>query len=184
MAMGFRRIVALAALSALACSSSGGSGGGAGGSSSGTLNGGLGQVCDADSQCAAELYCNVDTQDWILHRQCSTYCDSSDECKAKFGSHTSCIGANLCVSDCLDDSDCPPNTHCGDFGWCEHTGPGSGVPECTGTPTPCSLLDSTQCIVSGCDWNTSCSGTPTESSCQGIHANLCEYTAGCSLSPQ
>lgn len=171
---------AVVVVAVVACSS----GGGGGGSSLGTLNGGIGQTCNTDSACPGDTQCNIDESDWIMHHQCTSYCDSSDECQAKFGPHTSCIGANLCVSDCLDDSDCPPKTRCGDFGWCEFTGPGSGVPKCTGSPTPCALLGASECGVSGCQWGTYCYGTPTESSCEGIFASLCEYTAGCSLSPQ
>lgn len=223
----------LIALGAWACSSSDGGGG-----TSATL----GKVCDTDADCPSGLSCHLDTSDWIAHRQCSTYCDQSEECEGKWPA-SMCIGANLCVATCTTDGDCPSPTVCGSNGWCENTGPGSGVPKCAGTPTPCSLLTDLQCAgalgclstgdcsgspgscsfqsssyscskIQGCYWSSSsssCSGSASPcsfflsqlscndqtgcywsggctgtaaASCDGISANLCQYTPGCALAPQ
>ena len=154
---------------------------GAGGTGDGgpLLNGGLGRVCNTDADCPTGLTCNLDPEDWISHRQCSTFCDTSDFCESKFGSHTMCIGANLCVSKCLDDTDCPPTTRCNSNDWCENTGPGSGVPKCTGTPTPCSLLGQFECSGSlGCTWSGDCTGV--SSSCYSQYDSYsCTSQEGC-----
>jgi hypothetical protein len=141
----------------------GGSGGSAGGGGSGgrtqLLNGGIGRICDSDADCPNGLTCNIDTVDWIAHRQCSTYCETSEFCEDNFGDYTMCIGANLCVSKCLDETHCPESTLCNSNDWCENSGLGSGVPKCAGTPTPCSLLGEFECASSlGCSWSADCSG--------------------------
>ena len=154
---------------------------GAGGTGDGgpLLNGGLGRVCNTDADCPTGLTCNLNPEDWISHRQCSTFCDTSDFCESKFGSHTMCIGANLCMSKCLDDTDCPPTTRCNSNDWCENTGPGSGVPKCTGTPTPCSLLGQFECSGSlGCTWSGDCTGV--SSSCFSQYDSYsCTSQEGC-----
>lgn len=161
------------ALAGVACSSASGSGGG-----SGTVNGGIGKICAADTDCPSGLGCRVDTQEWISHHQCTTACSTDADCTAQYGSHTECIGAGVCVSKCLDDSDCPAGTVCNENGWCGNTGPGSGVPKCSGSPTPCELLDSTQCIGAlGCSGG-GCSGSGP--SCYSQYSSYsCSAIQGC-----
>jgi hypothetical protein len=129
------------------------------GDSGAALNGGVGQVCKTGTECQAGLTCHTDSVDWIAHQQCASTCESDADCTTHFGAHTMCIGAHLCVSKCLDNADCPTGTQCSDNGWCEHTGPGSGVPKCAGSPTPCSLLSDTACSTTlGCLAEGQCSG--------------------------
>jgi len=131
---------------------------GAGGGTPGTDNtaktGGVGKPCDSTADCTAPLTCHQDTSTYIGDQQCSTSCNSDADCTSLFSQYSMCIGAHICVTKCIVDSDCPAKTRCIDAGWCERTGPGSGIPYCTGSPTPCSLLTETQCFGSlGCTSN-------------------------------
>jgi hypothetical protein len=152
------------AFALLAGCSSGADGGGTPGgwgpgSTVAPLNGGIGEICSTATACPTGLDCRFDDVDWISHHQCTTSCAADSDCTAKFGNHTMCIGAGICVSKCLDDTDCPKGTLCStENGWCENTGPGSGVPKCEGTPTPCDLL-TTECASSpGCTSSGECTG--------------------------
>ncbi|MBI5534304.1 MAG: hypothetical protein HY898_16385 [Deltaproteobacteria bacterium] len=167
--------VVLCAAVLLGCSSS--SDGGA----SEPLNGGIGQICSS-SDCPAGLSCRSDTKDWIAHHQCTMGCSTSGECTSKFGPNTMCIGAAICVSTCTSDTGCPTGTVCNENGWCGNTGPGSGVPVCSGTPTPCSLLDHSTCITAfGCTAAADCSGVPASCYSQST-SYTCSSMDGCSWS--
>jgi hypothetical protein len=144
-----------------------------------TLNGGLGQVCETAAECKSGLTCRTDTADWIAHKQCTSACSDDTDCQSKYGSHTMCIGAHICVSKCLDDADCPSGTQCSEYGWCNHTGPGSGVPKCVGTPTPCGLLSGTECAGTlGCTTSGSCGGV-AESCYSQYSQYACDALTGC-----
>ena len=163
----------------------GGQGGssGAGGQSAGGNNGKpmvIGKPCEADADCPSGLSCHTD-QDYISHLQCTTYCNSSDTCEAmQPGSF--CIGANVCVRECTTDADCGPKTRCGDAGWCERTGPGSGVPYCGGFATPCGLLTDLTCLSSfGCHDDSECRGV-AESCYSQFSSYACNSQDGCSWS--
>src|SRR5947207_5082114 len=99
----------------------------------------LGIACDTISDCGEGLSCHVDGTTFIVDGQCTASCRQDSDC-SPYGTHVMCIGAGLCVATCSADSECPARTRCGEAGWCERTGPGSGKPYCSGTATPCGSL--------------------------------------------
>ncbi|HWZ91893.1 MAG TPA: hypothetical protein VNW92_23680 [Polyangiaceae bacterium] len=140
---------------------------------------GVSTPCSLDTDCASPLSCHFDTTDYIADQQCTKTCNSDDECTSTLGKDSFCIGAQVCVHACKSDADCVAKTHCNDSGWCERGGPGSGIPYCAGTPTPCSLLSDLQCLGSeGCTDNAACSGVP--SSCYSqFDSYSCSSLHGC-----
>jgi hypothetical protein len=153
--------------------------GGSGGGATNTSTSNLGKACDTDVECGAGLTCHLDSVDYMVHRQCSTYCSSSADCQSAFGANSTCIGANLCVANCASDADCGPSTHCNDLGWCERSGPGSGNPYCAGVPTPCSALTEQTCYSQlGCSPDGQCDGI--SSSCYAQFTSYsCDTLDGC-----
>lgn len=173
-------IVALAGCS----SDDGGSANGSDGDenkSNPTANGasGIGAACDVDADCQSGQFCNLDSTDYLFHRQCSDTCFSSEACSDSYGENSHCTGGNLCVASCTTDADCPELTICGDFGACERSGPESGNPYCAGSPTPCSLLSGTECYGQlGCLPDGNCSGLAA--SCYSQSSSYsCESLEGC-----
>lgn len=166
-----------------------------GGGSSGTgslRHQGIGVACDTDGDCAAGQYCHLDTTDYIAHRQCTADCASEADC-AEFGEVVMCIGANVCVAECLTNDDCPDMAICNSYGWCERTGPASGNPYCTGTPTACGALSGYTCTgTPGCTDTSACSGVASSCysqyssySCTGQDGCYWSYsTSSCSGSPR
>ena len=157
-------------------SSAQGGGSATGGASPGSSNP-IGKPCETSADCAAGLTCHMDP-DYISHKQCTTYCDSEDPCVA-INKDSFCIGANVCVDACETDADCGPKTVCGSSGWCERTGPGSGVPYCGGFPTPCGLLTGFDCTGAfGCSDDSECGGVA--SSCYSQFSSFaCTSQDGC-----
>jgi len=160
----------------------GGSTVGAGGSVGGTTlppARGVSTPCSLDSDCALPLTCHFDTADYIADQQCTKTCNSDDECTSTLGKDSFCIGARICVHACKSDTDCLAKTHCNNSGWCERGGPGSGLPYCAGTATPCSLLSDLQCTGSqGCVDNAKCGGIA--SSCYSqFDSYSCSSIRGC-----
>jgi len=162
-------------------SGSGGTVGGSGGSGSG---GGsakplskIGKPCETSADCPSGLNCRMDT-DFIAHKQCTLSCNDDPTCEAaEAGSF--CIGANVCVHACATNADCGPKTRCGSAGWCERTGPGSGVPYCSGFATPCSLLTDLTCTLApGCQDDSECSGF-VESCYSQFDSFSCNDLDGC-----
>lgn len=151
--------------------------GGSGGGSTNTVNI-LGTACESDGDCSGPLSCHHST-DYIADRQCASSCDSNEQCTAKFGADSMCIGAHICVRTCTASTVCPAKSRCNDNGWCERSGPGSGVPYCSGFPTPCSLLSSLQCIGAyGCKDDSHCAGVA--SSCYSqFDSYSCSSQDGC-----
>jgi len=140
---------------------------------------GLSSPCETSADCASGLTCHSSPDDYIAHKQCSKYCASEAECTSTLGADSTCIGANICVHTCKRDADCVAKTHCNSNGWCERSGPGSGVPYCAGTATPCSLLSDITCIgARGCTDDSRCSGSP--SSCYSQYSSYsCTDLDGC-----
>jgi hypothetical protein len=156
--------------------------GGKGGSNVGTgtsLLGTLGNVCELDSDCKSPLVCNYDSTNYIAHKQCVLPCKTNGECESAFGADAFCLGAGICVRACLLDSECPPLTQCFEAGWCKRSGPGSGIPRCTGSATPCSLLSATSCLSTvGCTDASYCGGV--SSSCYSMYSSYsCNDQPGC-----
>jgi len=177
--------------------SSGAGGANAGGSSAGGKSGssgsaagssgaggppvamGVGAPCSGSADCTSPLSCHFDSADYIAHMQCAVSCSDSETCAQQFGAGSFCIGAHICVRGCKSDLDCASKTHCNSAGWCERTGPGSGVPYCAGYPTSCSLLSDLECIGAyGCTDNSECAGVST--SCYSLFDSFsCSSQDGC-----
>lgn len=162
------------------CSTSGSGGSGGGTAESGApANGSVGSPCASSTDCNTGLTCHIDTTDYIAHEQCSASCDSDEQCTSMFGTQTFCIGAHICVQACRDNADCPAKTICTSNRWCERSGPGSGVPTCGGSATPCSILTDSQCSSAlGCSSNSGCQGLST--SCYSLFSSFeCTSQEGC-----
>ena len=146
-----------------------------------TRSAAIGTACETGLDCSTTLECHVDPVQHIADGQCTAPCHASEDCRT-FGAHTMCIGARICVATCADDTDCPARTRCGDAGWCERTGPGSGRQSCSGMPTPCAMLPSAQCsTVDGCRDTSSCSGTSFD--CSSLtDIKSCVVQQGCDWS--
>lgn len=141
--------------------------------------GGVGRPCEADSDCPSELRCNVDLENYVGHGQCTDRCWSTEECESAHGEVTMCIGANICVAQCIRASDCPEKTRCSTNGWCERAGEGSGNPYCVGTPLSCGLLTPSDCgRALGCHSAGGCGGM--QLSCGSMYDSYsCESQGGC-----
>jgi hypothetical protein len=143
----------------------------------GAASNSVGSPCESSSDCASGLACRSDTIDFVADLQCTASCSSDSTCIGTYGAGTFCIGAMICVQACRDNADCPAKTVCNDNKWCERTGPGSGVPYCAGTPTPCEALS--DCTVSiGCTSASACTGSV--SSCSSLTSASCAQQARCS----
>ncbi|MDF3065142.1 MAG: hypothetical protein K0R38_743 [Polyangiaceae bacterium] len=155
----------------------GSSGSGSGGSGSNKPLERIGKPCETTADCAQGLTCREDS-DYIAHQQCTVSCADSETCEGvEAGSF--CIGANVCVHRCETNADCGPKTRCGTAGWCERTGPGSGVPYCGGVATPCSLATDTSCLLSsGCRDDSECTGF-AESCYSQFDSFSCNDLDGC-----
>jgi len=156
--------------------------GGADGGAGGSAGGGawtVGKPCESDLDCPSPLYCREDSLDYIGHRQCTVRCGSSSTCERAFGGGSFCIGAGVCVDACDRDSDCPDQTRCDPAGWCMRSGPGSGVPRCTGPILLCAELDPTRCALTpGCLDASNCSGVAL--SCYSLFtSSSCTSQDGC-----
>lgn len=83
-------------------------------------NGGgqLGATCSSSSECGDGLMCRTSAPDGILMGQCTASCSSSASCRSRFGEHSFCIGAGLCVAECSRTEECPAFTECSSFDWC------------------------------------------------------------------
>lgn len=154
----------------------GGSGVAIGGSGPAAANE-IGKPCETSEDCADGLSCHSDP-DYISHKQCTTFCGDEETCLA-IEANSFCIGAMVCVHACTTDADCPTKTLCGDSGWCERTGPGSGVPHCGGFATPCGLLGEFECTGAwGCSDDSECNGVA--SSCYSQFSSFdCNSQDGC-----
>ncbi len=140
---------------------------------------GIGTACDVDADCESGQFCNLDSTSYLFHRQCSDSCASSEACAESYGEKSHCTGGNLCVASCTTDAECPEQTVCGDFGACERSGPASGNPYCSGSPTPCSLLSDSDCYSQlGCSPDGTCSGV-ADSCYLKSTSYSCERLEGC-----
>lgn len=140
---------------------------------------GVSSPCETSDDCATGLTCHLSPEDYIAHKQCSKFCASEEECTSTLGADSMCIGGQICVHTCKSDADCVARTRCNSNGWCERSGPGSGVPYCAGSPTPCPLLSDLTCTAArGCRDDSGCSGSP--SSCYSQYDSYsCNNQDGC-----
>ncbi len=146
------------------------------GGSGASGRGGIGRACETDANCKAGLFCH-ESADYIGHKQCTMACGDSETCQDHTAG-TFCIGANICVQSCTTGTECPSLTRCNEASWCERGGPGSGVPECAGSATLCSLLPSGQCRALGCRSNDKCEGFST--GCYSLFSSFsCSSQQGC-----
>jgi hypothetical protein len=73
----------------------------------------FGRDCYEDVPCEEGLACSdVDNRATF---QCTTRCDSSEECRDRYGSAL-CSEGGYCVRDC--DANCPDDQSCNSNGWC------------------------------------------------------------------
>jgi hypothetical protein len=137
----------------------------------------VGKPCETSSDCPGGQTCHMD-DDFISHKQCTLSCDAGETCEA-VEKTSFCIGAKVCVHACDSDADCGPKTRCGTAGWCERSGPGSGVPYCGGIATPCGLLSGSECgLAAGCRDDSECLGSAT--SCYSLPTSYaCSSQDGC-----
>lgn len=78
--------------------------------------GDLGKACSSDSDCGGDLYCEMGDPIFGL---CTESCSDTDECQLRYGLGSFCIGANVCVRECVQEDDCLAATACdSEFSWC------------------------------------------------------------------
>ena len=77
----------------------------------------LGGRCDSDRDCQADLSCVYVSG--VIEGQCSATCNSTAACQERFGSHSVCLGADVCARTCGNDAGCAPGGSCNAYGWCE-----------------------------------------------------------------
>lgn len=78
---------------------------------------GLGASCSTTDQCASGLVCaDIGGSARVLF-QCTSRCNSSEECRNRHGT-SFCIGTNYCVVSCQD-TGCPSGDFCNQYDWCE-----------------------------------------------------------------
>lgn len=77
----------------------------------------LGGVCENTRDCRKGTRC-IEYES-ILEGQCSTPCNADSICLNAFGSSALCLGADLCARACQSAFDCPSETFCNSYHWCE-----------------------------------------------------------------
>ncbi len=77
----------------------------------------LGAACERTEECQVGLRCGEG--DNVLAAQCSASCNESMFCQERFGSASVCLGADLCARTCSTNAECPADTACNAYGWCE-----------------------------------------------------------------
>lgn len=138
----------------------------------------IGHQCETSADCPKGLSCHLDLSDYIGHKQCTLSCDADNDCLS-VEKNSFCIGARICVHGCDTTTDCPEKSQCGAAGWCERTGPGSGVPYCDGFATPCGLLGDVRCGSSlGCHDDSQCGGV-AQSCYSQFDSYSCSSQDGC-----
>ena len=141
--------------------------------------GGVGEPCTSSAECVGPLGCYSDNFRYVGHRQCTLPCAANSECETSFGASTLCTREGFCARRCVSDDDCPALTLCNDTRWCQRGGPGSGIPHCSGSGTPCAALTQTSCqFAEGCYDTGDCLGAVR--SCALQHNSFdCNEQQGC-----
>ncbi|MDD9932643.1 MAG: hypothetical protein OXT09_03525 [Myxococcales bacterium] len=78
---------------------------------------GLGGSCATDRDCQLGLECAYVAG--VIEAQCTASCNATPACQERFGTQSLCLGADLCTRTCEQDTDCPSDTACNTYGWCE-----------------------------------------------------------------
>jgi len=79
----------------------------------------LGGACSGTHDCRKGTTC-LDVEG-VMTGQCSTACNASEACQQQFGGDSICLGADVCARTCGAASDCPAETVCNPYGWCERS---------------------------------------------------------------
>lgn len=66
------------------------------------------EPCDAAGLCPTDYVC-ADRDDVPL---CTTFCATSDECRAEHGARAICTRMGVCLLSCSRDEDCPTTAYC------------------------------------------------------------------------
>jgi hypothetical protein len=77
----------------------------------------LGGACESTHGCQDGTRCVE--QQGVLEGQCSAPCNDNTACSERFGEAVLCLGVDLCARACAGSADCPANTLCNAYGWCE-----------------------------------------------------------------
>jgi hypothetical protein len=77
----------------------------------------LGGTCESTHGCQQGTRCVE--QDGVLTGQCSASCSDNLACSERFGAAVLCLGVDLCARACAAEDQCPDDTHCNAYGWCE-----------------------------------------------------------------
>jgi hypothetical protein len=80
----------------------------------------LGGACDSTRECQVGLRCIQG--EGAMDGQCSAGCSAGSACQEQFGEQSMCLGADVCARACQKAADCPADTHCNVYGWCERAG--------------------------------------------------------------
>lgn len=81
----------------------------------------LGGTCSSTYDCQKGTTC-VEIEG-VLNGQCSAACNGDEACHEPFGRASMCLGADVCARSCEQQSDCPEDTRCNAYGWCERPAP-------------------------------------------------------------
>ena len=77
----------------------------------------LGGQCGSDRDCQPGLQCLFESG--VLEGQCSASCNATASCQERFGAQSVCLGVDICARSCTKDADCPAQSGCNVYNWCE-----------------------------------------------------------------
>lgn len=77
----------------------------------------LGSICESTHECRKGTSCIQ--YESVLQGQCAAPCNADSICVNAFGSSALCLGADLCARACRTSADCPADTYCNGYAWCE-----------------------------------------------------------------
>jgi hypothetical protein len=77
----------------------------------------LGGTCESTRDCVEGTRC-IHTEG-AMDGQCSSGCSATQGCQEEFGQASLCLGADVCARTCAQATDCPDQTVCNMYGWCE-----------------------------------------------------------------
>jgi len=77
----------------------------------------LGAACESTHECRWATSC-IEVEG-VLRGQCSASCNENASCTEAFGGNSLCLGADVCARSCRSSAECPVQTRCNAYGWCE-----------------------------------------------------------------